>query len=74
MKVQPLALSQNKISQKCQINTNWLQHKILITQNKADNKAKIGEVIKEITQVLDKDREMMDITVKTISGIAPWVR
>ena len=38
--------------------------------NKASNKLKIGEVTKEITQVPDKDRAMMDITVKIISGIA----
>ena len=45
------------------------QHIILITQNKADNEAKIGEVIKKTTRVPDKGRVMMDITVKIISGI-----
>ena len=34
-------------------------------------KVKIGEVTKKITRVPDKDRAMMDITVKIISGIVP---
>ena len=38
----------------------------MITQNKADNKAKIGEVIKEITEAPDKGRVVMDITAKII--------
>ena len=37
--------------------------------NRAPSKAKTGEVTKVTTQVLDRDREMMDITVKIISGI-----
>ena len=71
MKVQLLAPSQNPISLKCLTNTNWPQHIIMTTQNKADNKAKIGEDIKETTWVPDKGRVMMDITVKIISGIVP---
>ena len=43
----------------------------MTTENKADNKAKIGEVIKGTTRVPDKGRVMMDITVKIISGIVP---
>ena len=39
--------------------------------NKANNKVKIGEVIKEIIQAPDKDREMMDITMKINFGKVP---
>ena len=40
-------------------------------QNKVDSKVKIGDVIKEITQILDKNRAMVDNTVKIISRIVP---
>ena len=43
----------------------------MISHNKGDNKAKIGEVIKVTTRVLDKGRVMRDITAKIISRIVP---